>query len=314
MKIEFQNNDSADQEQYAETRTERIEISAGTVAGALSRPNEDAFAILSEGDTLTAGLFDGTTSLMPIKGLGSMTGARFASHFLKDHLCEFILDKPETALVRLNDELLGASKALGGNLTDTHSLPATTATLLKLQLAAQTAEFAHVGDSFGIVYYRNGHSRTFTDDKNAPFDNEMHALIARIAKEKHITPRLARDDPKLNQALEAMYIRRNNNPNGKGCGLMNGEPTLKMYIQAGEFSIGDVASIVLGSDGLLPPGWDLGLESHRQKLLKTILEHGFRGMFQLKHDVEDSDPDWHHIRYKHSDDATGILLSFVEST
>jgi hypothetical protein len=33
-------------------------------------------------------------------------------------------------------------------------------------------------------------------------------------------------------------------------------------------------------------------------------------LIRIKKQIEDNDPDWQLVRYKHSDDATGIYISF----
>jgi serine/threonine protein phosphatase PrpC len=286
-----------------------IEITAATIAGSVIKANEDAFAVVSSGETLIAAVFDGTTSLKPIKALGSQSGARFASHHLKDYINTLnVDDAPEDILLTMNHSLLAASTALGGTLADTHSLPSSLATLLEFTLGTDQVTFAHVGDSFGILFYTDGRSVVFTNDTNKKFDASMFDLISKVAKDKSVSPRLARDDITIKQALIAMFVRRNNNPDGTGSGMLNGDPNLNLYIQTGTFALEGVAAILIGSDGLLPPGWSLDNASDRDKMRAAIEAGGFQELFNLKHAAEDADPEWHHVRYKHSDDATGILI------
>ncbi len=309
---------SVEQEVYLQTRlvvgNKALNVSAATIAGLPEKPNEDAFAVASNDNVLFAGVFDGVTSLKPIPALGNETGAHFASHFLKDRFATTqSYATPEEMVIALNSELLEASTALGGKLSDTHSLPATLATIITLSRDNDSFAFAHAGDCFGIVFFEDGHSQVFTDDKNAKFDNKMFVLIGKIAREKGITPRQAREDERVKTALIEMFIDRNNNPDGHGSGLVNGDPNLAKYIQAGSIPLRGVAAILLGTDGLLPQGWSLGKEEDRQKIRAMISSGGFKEMFSVKHTSEDSDPDWQHIRYKHSDDATGLLIALANS-
>ena len=107
-----------------------------------------------------------------------------------------------------------------------------------------------------------------------------------------------------------MFIERNNNPNGKGCGIINGDPHVEQYIQTGTFPLQDVKAILLGTDGLTPVGWSEKKDEDRKKMLKEIQDGGFQKLFKTKKHSEDADSDWNYIRYKHSDDATGILIEF----
>jgi hypothetical protein len=286
-----------------------ITIDAATIAGSSGKPNEDAFAGATDHDTVFLAVFDGTTSLKPIAALHGQTGARFASHFLKDRSAEIDVRKtPEQVLLEFNKGLLAASTRLGGMLSDTHTLPASVGTLLRIKAGERAFSFAHTGDTFGILYYEKGRSQVFTENRNKKFDDQTLSFLAEVARANGSTPRRAREDEQVKQALINMFIARNNNPNGQGCGLINGDPNLALHIQAGSISLEGVSAILMASDGLLPPGWSLESEQDRQKLLAAIREGGFRHLFALKRQAEDADPDWNNLRYKHSDDATGLLI------
>lgn len=318
MRPELTYANTSDQELYAHSeirigheQARKVSFLAATIASSPEKPNEDTFAIAIEDGVFFAGLFDGTTSLKPIKSLGSQSGARFASHFLKDNFSQAdgTID-PRDLMLSLNQRLLNKSLTLdGASLTDTHTLPASTGTIIRFDTDANTLSFAHIGDSYGIAYYADGTSRVFTDDKNAVFDAKMFELIVQVAEEKGITPREARDDERVKEALIQMFIERNNNPKGTGSGLINGDPNIEKYIQTDTISLDGVTAILLGSDGLPPQGWSIQDEESRQKMLATIKDNGFKELFEIKHQSEDADPDWHNIRYKHSDDGTGLLIS-----
>ncbi len=55
---------------------------AGTKDGITPRKNEDAFSLAIKGNNFFACVFDGNSSLKPIKDLGELSGARYASHYL----------------------------------------------------------------------------------------------------------------------------------------------------------------------------------------------------------------------------------------
>jgi len=306
-------SDTSDQELYLETtipfKKTNIKIIAATTAGALKKPNEDTFAVTSEDDILLAGIFDGTTSF-PIPALGEISSARYASHFIKKQFSAVTKTlSPEKILLNINEKLWETIKKMNGvTLADTLTLPASTATVIKIDANKSLLSFAHIGDAFGIVYFEDGHSEIFTDDKNKRFDEEMFTLIRKIAKENDLTNREARQDKRVNQGLGEMYYKRNNNTEGKGSGLINGDPHLELYIQTGTIDLSGIKTILLGTDGLLPQGWEEQKEQDRQKLLEVIRTGGFEKMFKTKHESEDDDPEWNFIRYKHSDDATGILI------
>lgn len=313
MRTELAYSASDDQELYRQGEIQvgqmAFTIKAATIASMPTKPNEDSFAVAADTDTFLAAVFDGTTSLKPIAALQDQTGAHFASHFLKDHLADAEADNtPEQILLKLNEDLLVESIQLGGALADTHTLPASLATIVKISDNARAFEFAHAGDTFGIVYYKDGHSEVFTGDTNKKFDNQVFKLLTETARAKGISYRQARDDDAIKRALINIFTIKNNHPNGEGSGVVNGDPNLALYIQTGTVTLQGVSAILLATDGLLPPGWSLESEQDRQRMIAALQEGGFRRLFGLKHQAEDEDPDWNHVRFKHSDDATGLLI------
>lgn len=298
--------------QIGKEKLQRVNVSACTIAGRPERPNEDAYAITVENGILTLAIFDGCSSQKPIPALEPQTGARFASHFLKDTFMTLTNDvQLKDGMLSLNKKLLDMSKQLGGSLDDVHTLPVSTGTIVRVDADNQTMEFAHVGDTFVIVYYKDGTSELVTNDLNDKFDKEMFALMTSISKERGITPREARKDARVAQAIIDSFIRKFNTPNGMGCGYIDGDPTLEKYIQTRSISLAGISAILLGSDGLPPQGWSQTDEEGRNKLLNELQKGDFRQLIQAKKASEDNDPNWNYVRYKHSDDATGIFIQFA---
>lgn len=298
-----------DQEFYSKISTSDAKVAVCTVASTPTKPNEDAFVVTGE-TKLFAAVFDGTTSLKPIVALGDETGARFASHMLRDQFRtpdETI--PPHALMIDLNEQLLNTSLNMGADLEDTHTLPSSTGTIIKIDFKNKKLELAHVGDSYCILFYKDGHSELISDDKNRVFDEEMFTLIDSVAKNNKITFRKARDYPEINKALVEMFVRRNNNPNGSGSGLINGEEQMEKYVQSLSKSLENITDILLGTDGLTPVGWLLEDSKDRSKLLQEIKSGGFEKLIQTKHKNENDDKDWDFHRYKHSDDATGVLIT-----
>jgi len=286
-----------------------IKLSASTVPNGEGKPNEDSFAIVLNEDVLWIGVFDGTTSLRPLEKLKGVTGARFASGFLKNHFPQSdFAATPKNLLLSLNTGLLQEAVALGGDLADTHSLPAAMATVLKIDLKKMTLEFAHVGDTWVVVYGRDGRSDLITEDRNKKFDDEMFALLVQSALERGISLRLAREEDNVKLAVYEMYQRRNNNPDGSGSGLINGDPQVEKYIQTGIVDLSEKMAVLAGTDGLEIQGRQLTDSVYRDFLMKNYLEGGFEKLINLKRESEDADPDWVFTRFKHSDDATGIMV------
>ncbi len=292
-----------------------LRVSSCTVSGkryvdSPKKPNEDAYSLIVRDDKLIAAVFDGTSSLKPIKALGDETGARFASHFLKSEIEKIDTLVTTKELIRkLNKALLAKTLTFEGtSLEDVHTLPASTATIVQLDLRQHTMSMSHVGDSYCIVYYRDGTSELITIDKNREHDDRILGFMKTISVEQGINPREARQDERVKQALLEMFQDTFNKADGTGQGIISGDPNAEQYIQDISLPLHTVHAILLGTDGLIPPGLDEQNDNDRKEILGIIEKHGLEGLVNKKHTIEDGDPDWHSVRYKHSDDATGVFI------
>jgi serine/threonine protein phosphatase PrpC len=297
-----------------EKNTIAITIDAGTISGRKlpgsdPKPNEDAFSINLIDNTLLAAVLDGASSQKPIAALKDQTGARFASHFLRN----FIQSSSESDVGKLlrqaNRFLLEQTLQFeGATLSDVHTLPASTATIIKIDPDSDMLHLGHVGDTFCMLLYKDGHTELKTLDRNQPYDEKLLGEMKAIAIESHITPREAKQDPRVRQAVIDMFQDSFNRPDGTGQGIVNGDPQVEQYIQDLSVPLKDIEAILLGSDGLIPPGWDERKPADRQKLFTIAASEGMRGLMSNKVKIENDDPDWWHPRYKHSDDATAIYI------
>jgi hypothetical protein len=203
---------------------------------------------------------------------------------------------------------LEKTKQIGGSLDDIHSLPSSMAMIIKIDQKILCLDFAHVGDSWLTIYTQNGDSDLITDDKNKKFDDTMLELLTNTAKGLQISNRQARQEQTIKQALYDMYIKRNNNPDGSGSGFLNGDPNVKLYIQEGTVNLTNKKAILIGTDGLEIQGKSLADNSYRKYLWENYLDGGFEKLVTLKKMSENNDLDWNYARYKHSDDATGVMV------
>lgn len=290
-----------------------IAVSALTEAGSSKKPNEDSFVVHTAKDSLLVGVFDGTTTLVPIKELDErgISGARFASRFIKEQFRHINGLCPTEVLTFLNERLLDANKQIRGvDPNDANTLPASSATIVKIDPDRRIVELAHVYDSWCVVYYKDGSSALITKDLNKKFDQPILDRMREIARSKGITPRQARQEDEIEQALVDSRIVKLNAPNGLGCGVMNGQVAMKYYIQTAVVCLPDVSAILLGTDGFVPPGWSIESWSDRQRMLDVVTRQGLEGLMQVKREAEENDPDWNLLRFKQVDDATGVFLKF----
>lgn len=284
---------------------------SGSKDGKVRKPNEDAFSLLTLNQTLLAAVFDGSSSLKPIKSLKDQTGARFASHYLKNTLEKENENISIKKIIRsLNKKLLSRTLEFeGASLKDANTLPASTVTLVQVAPDQNAINISHVGDSFCIVLFADQHTEFITVDRNKKYDDEILQQMRKIAIEKHISPRDARKDEIIEQALIDMFQDSFNKPNGTGQGIIDGDPNVEQYIQDISIPLNSVSALFLGTDGIIPPGWNEQEPLDQKKIFETIQKRGLDKFIKIKLDTEDADPDFtHNVRYKHSDDATGIYI------
>lgn len=297
----------------------KLKISAGTVAGRKistdpQKPNEDAFSVIEQNGMVIAAVFDGTSSLKPIAALEDQTGARFASHFLKEQFEKGIHgSSPKEILRNLNKVLLAATLGFDGtSLDDTHTLPASTATIVQIDFIAKQVNISHVGDSFCIIYDKNENPRFVTIDKNREHDTTTLDLAKKVSEEKGISPREARQEEVVKQALLAKYQETHNRPDGTGQGVLNGDPAAVQYFQDISLPLDSISTILIASDGLIPPNLDEQDSSDEKEMLAIFKRGGLEEVIRVKEELQDSDPDFYkYLRYKHSDDATGIVIELL---
>lgn len=311
----YDQDDSVQVEKQLELGSFSVTIEAATTAGKTlsdtpSKPNEDTFSVVQWGRDIVAAVFDGATGQKTIPEIEPTTSARFASHALKEILetIEPIPDMKElvSQLNRLLGDKLTAFPSV--DLADVNSLPTSTATIVKINSEASKVEVGHIGDSFAVALMNNGDVRLLTDNLHRAFDEKVLGLIGSIAAEKSISQREARADPLIKQAIMASHQYERNRPDGTGSGAVNSDPNMERYIHISSAPLNEVKAILIGSDGLLPPNKSEQSKDDQKWLFETTQNSGLQGLIQAIRQIEDEDPEWKYVRYKHSDDATGVLI------
>lgn len=309
-----------DEEVYRNQTIDEYDISACTTAGSrdgkTKKLNEDAFSIVSDNGVLFVCVFDGDSSVKSIEALSTISGARFSSHNLCTIFNSMVNKKHSTTelMNKLNSKIHSiVFKFKGTDFSDVHTLPGSSVTLIKFDLKKNKGEFASLGDTFAILFYKNDDSRLVTKDRLKKFDDETFDAIKEIAKSKKITNREAKQDDRIKRMIIDRYQDRINSQDGRGYGILNGQPEALSYIQQGEFSLDELSSILIGTDGVVPLLWDPENQSDHKFFLQAIEKGGLAELIKLKKVLEDSDPNYNKfVRYKHSDDATAIYVKLIQ--
>jgi serine/threonine protein phosphatase PrpC len=288
-----------------------LSVEVCTIAGDSMRQNEDAFAVIGGGSSLTVGVFDGTTALMPesAKLIVHGSGGRFASHHLRDEMLRLSMTSPLTDVLRkLNGSLEQMFVKMNLPKVDERAFAGATATLARIDWKNRRLQIMHVGDSFMVLFKSTGKSDYLTPNTNAKFDEQAFNIVRAAARSKNITFRAAMEIKSVRDQLAEIDKRKNNRPDGKGTGLLNGDDNALLYVCEKEISLESCSSFLVGTDGLLPVGYALENVESRNKLREMLIRGGLREIVDKKKAGEDGDPDWKYPRYKHSDDGTGIFV------
>jgi hypothetical protein len=289
-----------------------VTIEAATVAGDLQKPNEDCFAIRYSASTLSIAVFDGATSLkrIPAHDTIGMSGARFASHFLRDSFLT-VESFDGNTLCDLNRALRErVSGFVGLDVNDVNTVPTSTATIVLIDSEKDLVSIQHVSDSFCLAKNNTGKTSLITPDPLQALEDRIYSQIREIARSQGISNRDARNNPEIASTLLKELQKSHNAANGKGAGVVNGDPQMEQYVFRTQFPLSSLQALLIGSDGLPAPQNPLTSADNIEKLMMLVESGGVRHAIAYKKQSEDQDLDWESARWKHSDDATGVYLRF----
>ena len=288
-----------------------IPVSVATIAGNKTKGNEDAGALRVNGSQAILGLFDGAANSIVCPELAALgvNGARFASHTLAEMLQDHAALNPGKILLTLNELLAERSKLFLAQHGVTPDLfPTSTGTVAVIDFERDEIFVEHVADSILMLFYADGNSQIVTPDQVGHTVVPIVEDVKREMKRTKEPPRLIAQRPEYQSRIKENCLRNFNAPSGDGFGALNGSQEIAQYLWTTRLPLKGVESLLLVSDGFLPPSEDHNDLSVRERLMSLMRAEGLKGVYKWKSSVEDSDPDWHHIRFKHSDDSTGIWL------
>jgi serine/threonine protein phosphatase PrpC len=254
--------------------------------------NEDELLIK---DTLFA-VFDGATSLSGWKSVEGKTGARMAAEIAKrifSHNDGSLLELAKDA----NDALRCAMEKEGVDVTKKEALWSTTVAVVKIE--GDMLQYLSNSDSLVLAIMRDGSYKLITPDHD--HDVEMMVLWKDMAKKKIENIRSM-----LHDKIVALRQRVN-----RDYGVLNGEKEALLFCHCGTFSLKDVKTVLLFTDGLFLPKTDPRAASDWRKFVSLYQEKGLQGLLQYVRDVQRTDPHcWTYPRYKQHDDVAAIAIEF----
>jgi len=167
-------------------------IAGATHVGVVRRINQDAF-----------GRFDdpgrGEILLAVADGLGGHRGGEVASRMAVDLVGQLVSAGMEAPAIRLTRAIEEANRQIHDAARVDYTLEGMGTTIVCLLLTYDGASHvAHVGDS-RLYRLRSGSFEALTED---------HSLVATLVREGVLQPDEARTDPRKNQILRALGVRK----------------------------------------------------------------------------------------------------------
>lgn len=285
-----------------EIEGKKITISALTHAGKLPRLNEDAYAIAKRDGSLDLAIFDGVTDVTSHPMLNGLSGARFTSHSLRRMFLQQSRQQKDikTAMVLLNRQLRDLTGKLDStDLNRASTLPCSTGTFAKLDAKEGKIEVGHVGDTFCIVYLKDGSSKVLSFDTN-------RASLYMLSKTPEEAALASQKDGRT-KTIESYDQKNNAEVSLYGTGIFNGSRLMEKYVITDEISLNDVSAILMGSDGLLPSYLSASNKRDQKKILEIITEYGLSGLLDATKEEYSRPPDENGKKVR-ADDSTGIFI------
>jgi hypothetical protein len=260
-----------------------------TEAGSPSTPNEDAYCVWQSDEMLFAAVFDGVTQLLTFPSLAELVGpaltpGRFAATLARDTFMRGIVDDPSVPLRALfhaaNDAIAHAVSQiydacsaeavvkrepdLKSLLGDPRSvrliLPATVATVARVDRRAGTIEWMHLGDTALITLADPSLLLTYAPRLGIfGEDATYQALCQTPVAPQLIRPSLAAVSAETMRVEVAgrfyhNYVAPDGHPDPSvGVGVMDGLPAMDAYLRQGQISLERCYGILLCSDGFFFP-------------------------------------------------------------
>ncbi|PGL73136.1 protein phosphatase 2C domain-containing protein [Bacillus sp. AFS055030] len=268
-----------------------MEIHTSARVSLSKKVSEDAMVVNSEINVY--GVFDGATPISPFKNADGMNGAYIASNlfskYFKNH---FRAEMPlSEGIILANRRLMEEMKLNNIDINRPEELWSTCVAIIKIE--KNSLSFAQLGDCMILAEYHNGEIKILTKDTVKDISSR-----AKIRREKDRKKGLILPDESYYQSIKNQLIYNRSMANTvNGYTVANGTEAVGNYIQLGSIDLNNLKSILLISDGLFHPKFDLiytfkvmkeiGLEEYSKRLEMEELKSKF-----------------------YSDDKTGIMIRF----
>lgn len=267
--------------------------------------NEDA--TISNPTAALYGVLDGVSSLVPYLNRKKETGGYIAAKIVKSYL-ESLTDSKDLKdhIVMVNSLLREQMVQANIDLDKKEELWGTALALVKIQ--DDGVEYIQTGDCMILAVYDNGDVRSLTWRQVSHLEEPVF-----VKWQKGINKGLKTQKELHETVIDSIRKNRYQSNIDGGYGVLNGEREAARFLEYGKINITYLKHLILLTDGMfLPTNIVPEQSSYWSFIAHSILNKGLKKYTQDLIELEEMDPECiHHIRFKKSDDKTGIIINFL---
>lgn len=279
-----------------------MKIECISVAGS-GKMNEDAY-VTNQTKQLFA-VVDGVSSLVPYENAAGLTGGALASQLVKQHLEEADGEQSLTDLLTAaNERLCACMQGEQIDLSKKEALWGAACALVRVH--ESHIEYAQTGDCMIFAVYADDTVRPLT------YPQVSHLEQAAFEKWESGIQQGMKLRTELIEHCHDILVSNRYLANGTGgYGVINGEPACPDFLESGRINRIHLRALVLLTDGLFMPRPCGGTEPKWEDTVLPIVHKGLQRYTDELLMLENDDPEClRYVRFKKSDDKTGIVLYF----
>ncbi|KQL44843.1 hypothetical protein AN963_26225 [Brevibacillus choshinensis] len=273
-----------------------------SVAGS-GKMNEDAY-VTNQMKHLFA-VVDGVSSLVPYENEAGQTGGAFAAQLVKQHVEEEVGEQSLTELlVGANERLYECMRKQQIDLEKKEALWGAACAVVRVGEAH--IEYAQTGDCMIFAVYADDTVRALT------YPQVSHLEQVAFAKwESCIQQGMKQRSELMEHCRDILVSNRYLANETGGYGVINGEPACCDFVESGRINRINLRALVLLTDGLFMPRPYAGTEPRWEETVLPIVHKGLQRYTDELLTLENGDPECiRYVRFKKSDDKTGVVLHF----
>lgn len=273
-----------------------------SVAGS-GKMNEDAY-VTNQAKHLFA-VMDGVSSLVPYENAAGQTGGAIAAQLVKRHLEEADGEQSlADLLAAANETLCECMRGEQIDLAKKEALWGAACALVRVH--DSHIEYAQTGDCMIFAVYADDTVRPLTHPQVSHLEQAAFAQW-----ESGIREGMRERTELLEHCHDILVSNRYLANEAGGYGVINGEASCRDFVESGRINRIHLRALVLLTDGLFMPRPYRGPEPKWENTVLPIVHKGLQRYADELLMLENGDPEClGYVRFKKSDDKTGIVLHF----